>query len=102
MNTGNFFDATSLASGAVLDADDAMVSRTLSPPMRTKPTVSINNAQLGTRVTLHNSATTIQQNRCSADILSLHIDNGGGMTAGDIAHLILVDDTSYLIADAEL
>ena len=100
--TNSYFDATSLASGAVLDGDDALVCRTLSPVMRQKPTVSINNVQLGTRETRHNNAHTIQADRSSADMLALHIDNEGGMTAGDIAHLVLVDDTSYLIADAEL
>ena len=100
--TNSYFDATSLASGAVLDGDDALVCRTLSPVMRQKPTVSINNVQLGTRESIHNNAHTIQADRSSSDMLALHIDNGGGMTAGDIAHLVLVDDTSYLIADAEL
>ena len=100
--TSSYFDATSLASGAVLDGDDALVCRTLSPVMRQKPTVSINNVQLGTRESIHNNAHTIQADRSSSDMLSLHIDNAGGMTAGDIAHLVLVDDTSYLIADAEL
>ena len=100
--TTSYFDATSLASGAVLDGDDALVCRTLSPVMRQKPTVSINNVQLGTRESIHNNAHTIQADRSSADMLALHIDNGGGMTAGDVAHLVLVDDTSYLIADAEL
>ena len=70
--------------------------------MRQKPTVSINNVQLGTRESIHNNAHTIQADRSSSDMLSLHIDNAGGMTAGDIAHLVLVDDTSYLIDDAEL
>ena len=102
INNGQFYDATSLANGTVLDGDDAMVNRPLSPPMRQKPNLDINNVRLGTGETLHNSATTIQENRCSADMLSIHIDNGGGMTAGDCAHLVLVDDTSYLIADAEL
>ena len=35
-------------------------------------------------------------------MLALHIDNEGGMTAGQCVHLVLVDDSSYLIADAEL
>ena len=100
--TNSYFDATSLASGAVLDGDDALVCRTLSPVMRQKPTVSINNVQLGTREAIHNNNHIIQADRSSADMLALHIDNEGGMTAGDIAHLVLVDDTSYLIADAEL
>ena len=100
--TTSYFDATSLASGAVLDGDDALVCRTLSPVMRQKPTVSINNVQLGTRESIHNNTHTIQADRSSSDMLALHIDNQGGMTAGDIAHLVLVDDTSYLIADAEL
>ena len=100
--TNAYFDATSLASGAVLDGDDALVCRTLSPPMRQKPTVSINNVQLGTREAIHNNNHIIQADRSSCDMLALHIDNQGGMTAGDIAHLVLVDDTSYLIADAEL
>ena len=100
--TNAYFDATSLASGAVLDGDDALVCRTLSPVMRQKPTVSINNVQLGTREAIHNNNHIIQADRSSADMLALHIDNEGGMTAGDIAHLVLVDDTSYLIADAEL
>ena len=100
--TTSYFDATSLASGAVLDGDDALVCRTLSPVMRQKPTISINNVQLGTRESIHNNTHTIQADRSSSDMLALHIDNQGGMTAGDIAHLVLVDDTSYLIADAEL
>ena len=41
--TNAYFDATSLASGAVLDGDDALVCRTLSPPMRQKPNIDINN-----------------------------------------------------------
>ena len=102
MTSGMYFEATSLASGGVLDGDDALVLRNLSPIMRQKPSVSINNVQLGTGETLHNSASTLQANQSSSDMLCLHIDNGGGMSAGDCAHLVLIDDTSYLIADAEL
>jgi len=102
MNTSEYYDVSNLANGTVLDGDDAYVMRALSPPMRGKPSVSINNLKLGAALSTYNNVTTLQQNNSWSDMLCLHIDNEGGMTAGQCAHLVLVDDSSYLIADAEI
>ena len=102
MTTSEYYDVSNLANGTVLDGDDAYVMRALSPSMRIKPSVSINNLKLGAGLSTYNNVTTLQQNNSWSDMLALHIDNEGGMSAGQCVHLVLVDDSSYLIADAEL
>ena len=102
MTTGQYYDTSNIASGTVLDGDDAYVMRALSPSMRQKPDVFVNNVRLGSGLTNYANVTTLQVNNSFSDMLCLHIDNEGGMTAGQCAHLALVDNTSYLIADAEL
>ena len=102
MGTSEWYDTASLAVGTVLDGDDAMVNRALSPSMRRQPTVSANNLKLGSALNTYNNVHTIQVNHSWTDMICLHIDNEGGMTAGTCAHLVLVDDSSYLIADAEI
>ena len=102
MTTGQYYDTSNIANGTVLDGDDAYVMRALSPPMRQKPDVFVNNVRLGSGLTNYANVTTLQVNNSFSDMLCLHIDNEGGMTAGQCVHLALVDNTSYLIADAEL
>ena len=102
MTTTEWYDTSSIASGCALDGDDSIVMRALSPPMRRKPTVSVNDVMLGHGLSNFNSTTTLQENRSWTDMLCLHIDNGGGMTAGYQTHLVLKSDAAYMIADAEI
>ena len=102
MTTTEWYDTSSIASGCALDGDDSIVMRALSPPMRRKPTVSVNDVMLGHGLSNFNSTTTLQVNQSWTDMLCLHIDNGGGMTAGYQTHLVLKSDAAYMIADAEI
>ena len=102
MTTSQWYDTSSIASGCAIDGDDSMVMRALSPAMRRKPTVSVNDVMLGHGASNFNSTTTLQENRSWTDMLCLHIDNGGGMTAGYQTHLVLKSDAAYMIADAEI
>ena len=102
MTTTEWYDTSSIASGCALDGDDSIVMRALSPPMRRKPTVYVNDVMLGHGLSNFNSTTTLQENRSWTDMLCLHIDNGGGMTAGYQTHLVLKSDAAYMIADAEI
>jgi len=92
---------TLIGTGTVLDADDARIHFTLPVSMRAKPTVSGVDLRLITATTLHNSTTTIQDSSSTIYAISLLVDNGGGMTAGQCAHLIIKGNGNFFI-DAEL
>ena len=93
--------ATIIGTGTVVDADDARIHLTLPVAMRAKPTVSGVDLRLITDNALHNTTTTIQDSSSTIYAISLMIDNGGGMTAGQCAHLIIKGNGNFFI-DAEL
>ena len=96
--------ATTLAQGAIIDADDALTTRWLNPPMNHKPEVeTATDVRLATGQALYDSSTTLQENRSSQDHLNLHWDNGGGMgSAGDFYRLILKTSGGDFAVEAEI
>lgn len=93
--------ATVLGTGSVVDADDARIEFSLPVSMREKPTTSVSDLRLITGSTLHNSSTTVQYNNSTIHSCSMMLDNGGGMTAKQCAHLI-IKGNGYFYLDAEL
>ena len=69
--------------------------------MRTRPTVTVSDVRLMTGLTLHNSTTIIDDNQSSIYGLSLLVDNTGGMSTADCAHLI-IKGNGYVFMNAEL
>ena len=94
--------STFLATGSVNDADDAQVVMRLSVEMRDKPSATLTDSRLVVGSTLYNSTTTIQLNNSSRDTFSAFVDNGGTMTAGQSAQLLLKGPSGLLALDAEL
>jgi len=98
--------ATMIAHGHVHDPDDSNVSMMLDVEMRDNPTVVLpsgnNSIRLMTGPAIYDNATSVQENNCSRNILSIFVDNGGAMTANQPSSLILRDSNSYLALDAEL
>ena len=96
--------ATTLAQGAIIDADDALTTRWLNPPMNHKPEVeTATDVRLATGQALYDSSTTLQENRSTSDHLNLHWDNGGGMgSAGDFYRLILKTSSGDFAVEAEI
>ena len=96
--------ATTLAQGAIIDADDALTTRWLNPPMNHKPEVeTATDVRLATGQALYDSSTTLQENRSTSDHLNLHWDNGGGRgSAGDFYRLILKTSSGDFAVEAEI
>ena len=96
--------ATTLAQGAIIDADDALTTRWLNPPMNHKPEVeTATDVRLATGQALYDSTTYLQENRSSQDHLNLHWDNGGGMgSAGDFYRLIFKTSSGDFSVEAEI
>ena len=93
--------STYLATGSVNDADDAQVVMRLSVEMRDKPSVTLTDGRLCAGPTLYNNTTTIQINNSSTDTFAALVDNGGTMTPGQSAQLILKGPNAKLALDAE-
>ena len=94
--------STYLATGSVNDGDDAQVVMRLSVEMRDKPSATLTDARLVVGPTLYNNTTTIQLNNSSRDTFSAFVDNGGTMTSGQSAQLLLKGTGALLALDAEL
>ena len=68
--------------------------------MREKPTTSVSDLRLISSSALHNTSTTVQYNNSTIHNFSGMLDNNGGMTAGQCAHLI-IKGNGYFYLDAE-
>ena len=93
--------STFVATGSVNDGDDAQVVMRLSVEMRDKPSATLTDGRLVVGPTLYNNTTTIQLNNSSRDTFSAFVDNGGSMTSGQSAQLLLKGTTGQLALDAE-
>ena len=94
--------STFVATGSVNDSDDAQVMMRLSVEMRDAPSAELVDARITNGPSFYNNTTTIQINNSSRDTFSAFVDNGGSMTGGDGAQIILKGPTAYLSLDAEL
>ena len=92
---------TTIGTGSVVDADDARIEFSFPVTMRTKPTATAGDLRLAVGSTLYNSTTTIQYNNSTTHHFSALIDNGGNMTAGQAA-ILIIKGNGYLYLDAEL
>ena len=91
---------TSIGTGSVVDADDARIEFSFPVTMRTKPTATAGDLRLAVGSTLYNSSTTIQYNNSTIHHFSALIDNGGTMTPGQAA-LLIIKGNGYFYLDAE-
>ena len=94
--------STYVATGSVNDSDDAQVMMRLSVEMRDKPSATLVDARITNGPSFYNNTTIIQLNNSSRDTFSAFIDNGGSMTGGHGAQIILKGPNAYLSLDAEL
>ena len=92
---------TTIGTGSVVDADDARIEFSFPVTMREKPTPTAGDLRLAVGSTLYNSSTTIQYNNSTTHNFSALVDNGGGMTAGQAA-ILIIKGNGYFYLDAEL
>ena len=92
---------TTIGTGSVVDADDARIEFSFPVTMRTKPTVTAGDLRLAVGSTLYNSTTTVQYDNSTTHHFSALIDNGGTMTPGQAA-ILIIKGNGYFYLNAEL
>ena len=91
---------TTIGTGSVVDADDARIEFSFPVAMRTKPTATASDLRLAVGSTLYNTTTTVQYNNSTIHHFSALVDNGGNMTAGQAA-ILIIKGNGYFYLDAE-
>jgi hypothetical protein len=97
----NIHASTAIATGVIVDSDDALLTMHLPVMMRARPSVNIVDSRISNGATYYNNATTIQNNNSSRAMFSALVDNGGTMTAGQGA-VLTIKGNGYIDLDAEL
>ena len=97
----NLHASTAIATGAMVDSDDAILTMHLPVMMRARPSVNIVDSRISNGATYYNNATVIQNNNSSRAMFSALVDNGGTMTAGQGA-VLSIKGNGYIELDAEL